>query len=72
MQRIRLELHCSESIIDRVTNRDDSDESAAIDHGKMTKLARGHPLHDFVDCVGFVLECPVSAMGIQCRGLRQP
>ena len=48
-----LELHFSESIIDRVTNRDDSGESAAIDYGKMAKLARGHPLHDLVDCVGW-------------------
>jgi hypothetical protein len=53
MQGFRFELHFSESMIDRITNRDDSGESAALDYGKMAKLARGHPLHDRVDCVGW-------------------
>src|SRR5271168_5179067 len=52
MQGTRLASHFLESIIDNVTNRDDSDKSAALDHGKMAKLARGHALHDLVDCVG--------------------
>src|ERR1700733_11169818 len=29
-----------------------SDKSAALDDGKMAKLARGHALHGLVDCVG--------------------
>jgi len=42
MQGFRFELHFSESMIDRITNRDDSGEFAALDYGKMAKLARGH------------------------------
>jgi hypothetical protein len=52
MQGVGLELHFSESMIYRVTNRDDSDEPAAFDYRKMAKPACGHPLHDLVDCVG--------------------
>jgi len=39
-------------MIDHVANRDDSDETAALDYGKMPNLPRGHPLHDLMDCVG--------------------
>jgi hypothetical protein len=52
MQGIRLELHFSESMIHHVTNRDDSNEPAALDYRKMATPARGHALHDLVDCVG--------------------
>ena len=39
-------------MIDRVTDRDDADEFAALDDRKMAKLAGGHPLQDLVDRVG--------------------
>jgi hypothetical protein len=40
MQGIRLELHFSESMIHHVTNRDNSDTSAALDYGKMADWRR--------------------------------
>ena len=52
MQGNRLELHFLESMIHHVTNRDDSNEPAALDYRKMATPARGHALHDLVDCVG--------------------
>src|SRR6476646_2430911 len=41
-----------EPVLDDVANRDDADDAAAIDHGHMTELARGHALHDARDGFG--------------------
>ena len=35
-----------------ITDRDNSNEPAVLDHGKMAKLPLGHPPHDFVDRIG--------------------
>ena len=52
MQCIGLGSHVSDSMFHNVTDRDDSDKSAVLDHWQMAKLPLCHPLHDLLDRIG--------------------
>ena len=52
-QRVGLALDLLEPPLHHVADRDDADEPALLHDRKMAEFARGHPLHDRRDGVGF-------------------
>src|SRR6516225_2309676 len=52
-QRICLESHLGESVFNDIADRNNSDKSTILHHGKMSELSKRHPFHKLQDRITF-------------------